>query len=135
MASRANPALIGGFVLGAVALAVAGLVVVGGGKFFQHRQYWEAYFDESIKGLAVGAPVTFRGVKVGSVTDIRVVVNRDVTPAAVKTDVLRTPVFFEISADRISDVAGDVVRFEREAEGIKRLLEYGLRGSWGTPDT
>jgi paraquat-inducible protein B len=127
MASRANPALIGGFVLGAVALAVAGLVVVGGGKFFQHRQYWEAYFDESIKGLAVGAPVTFRGVKVGSVTDIRVVVNRDVTPAAVKTDVLRTPVFFEISADRISDVAGDEVRFEREAEGIKRLLEYGLR--------
>ena len=67
MASKANPAVIGGFVLGAIALAVVGLMVVGGGRFFQHRQFWEAYFDESIKGLAIGAPVTFRGVKVGSV--------------------------------------------------------------------
>jgi paraquat-inducible protein B len=127
MASRANPAVIGGFVLGAIALAVAGLVVVGGGKLFQHRQFWEAYFDESIKGLAIGAPVTFRGVKVGSVTDIRVIVNRDVTPDKVTTDVMRTPVFFEISADRIGDTSGSDVRFEKDAAGVKRLFEFGLR--------
>jgi len=127
MASRANPAVIGGFVLGAIALAVAGLVVVGGGRFFQHRQFWEAYFDESIKGLAIGAPVTFRGVKVGSVTDIRVIVNRDVTPDTVTSGVLRTPVFFEISADRIADTAGKEVRFEKEAAGIKHLFDFGLR--------
>jgi paraquat-inducible protein B len=127
MASRANPAVIGGFVLGAIALAVAGLVVVGGGKFFQHRQFWEAYFDESIKGLAIGAPVTFRGVKVGSVTDIRVVVNKDVTPDKVTTDVMRTPVFFEISADRIADTAGTALRFEKDAAGVKRLFDFGLR--------
>jgi|MudIll2142460700_1097286.scaffolds.fasta_scaffold05588_5 paraquat-inducible protein B len=127
MASRANPAVIGGFVLGAIALAIAGLVVVGGGKFFQHRQFWEANFDESIKGLAIGAPVTFRGVKVGSVTDIRVVVNRNVSPDKVTTDVMRTPVFFEISADRIADTAGNEVRFEKDAAGVKRLIEFGLR--------
>jgi paraquat-inducible protein B len=127
MASRANPAVIGGFVLGAIVLAVAGLVLVGGGKFFQHRQFWEANFDESIKGLAIGAPVTFRGVKVGSVTEIRVIVNRNVDPAAVSTDALRTPVFFEISADRISDKAGQEVRFDEDAAGIKRLFEFGLR--------
>jgi paraquat-inducible protein B len=119
--------MIGGFVLGAIALAVAGLVVVGGGKFFQHRQFWEAYFDESIKGLAIGAPVTFRGVKVGSVTDIRVVVNKDVTPDKVTTDVMRTPVFFEISADRIADTAGTALRFEKDAAGVKRLFDFGLR--------
>ena len=127
MASRANPAVIGGFVLGAIALAVAGLVVVGGGKFFQHRQFWEAYFDESIKGLAIGAPVTFRGVKVGSVTDIRVVVNRDVAPDKVTADVIRTPVFFEISADRIGDIAGQEIRFEEDNAGMKRLFAFGLR--------
>lgn len=127
MASRANPAVIGGFVLGAIALAVAGLVIVGGGKFFQHKQSWEAYFDESIKGLAIGAPVTFRGVKVGSVTDIRVVVNKDVTPAKVSTDVMRTPVFFEISANRIADTAGNEIRLEKDAAGIKRLFDFGLR--------
>jgi paraquat-inducible protein B len=127
MARRANPAVIGGFVLGAIVLAVAALVLLGGGRFFQHRQLWEAYFDESIKGLAIGAPVTFRGVKVGSVTDIRVIVKRDVTPANVQADVMRTPVFFEISANRIEDTAGHEVRFEKDAAGIKRLFDFGLR--------
>ena len=127
MARKANPAMIGGFVLGALVLAVAALVVLGGGTFFQHRQFWEAYFDESIKGLAIGAPVTFRGVKVGSVTDIRVVVNRDATPATVTTGVMHTPVFFEISANRIEDTAGHEVRFEKDAAGIKRLFDFGLR--------
>jgi len=127
MARKANPAMIGGFVLGAIVLAVAAMILLGGGRFFQHRQFWEAYFDESIKGLAIGAPVTFRGVKVGSVTDIKVIVNRDVTPANVHTDVISTPVFFEISADRITDRAGQGIRFEKDAAGIKRLFDFGLR--------
>lgn len=127
MANRANPAVIGGFVLGAIVLAVVGLVLVGGGRFFQHRQFWEAYFDESIKGLAIGAPVTFRGVRVGSVTDIRVVVNADVAPAQVSTHLIRTPVFFEISADRIADVAGHEFRLGKDNAGIKRLFDFGLR--------
>jgi len=65
MARKANPAPLGGFVVGAVALAVAGLVVFGGGKLFRSTQPWVAYFDESIKGLCVGAPVLFRGVTTG----------------------------------------------------------------------
>jgi len=132
MARKANPAMIGGFVLGALVLAVAALVVLGGGTVFQHRQFWEAYFDESIKGLAIGAPVTFRGVKVGSVTDIRVVVNRDATPATVTTGVMHTPVFFEISANRIEDTAGHEVRFEKDAAGIKRLFDFGLVAAFCT---
>ena len=75
MARKPNPALLGAFVVGAVILAVVGLVIFGGGKFFRSTQSWVAYFDESIKGLAVGAPVTFRGVKVGAVTDVKVVVD------------------------------------------------------------
>jgi paraquat-inducible protein B len=127
MVSRANPAVIGGFVLGAIVLAVAGLVFVGGGRFFQDRQFWEAYFDESIKGLAIGAPVTFRGVRVGSVIDVRVVVNKDVAPTQVHTNLLRTPVSFEISSNRIADVAGKEIRFEEDNAGVKRLFEFGLR--------
>src|SRR5512139_828839 len=99
MARKANPAMIGGFVLGALVLAVAALVLLGGGRLFQHRQFWEAYFDESIKGLAIGAPVTFRGVKVGSVTDIKVVVDRG-------AKAVRIPVIFQLEADRFTDSQG-----------------------------
>src|SRR5262245_54144047 len=114
MARKPNPTLLGGFVLGAVVLAVAGLVVFGGGKFFRSTQAWVAYFDESIKGLSVGAPVTFRGVKVGSVTDVRVVLDQ-------KGDQVRTPVVFEIEADRITTAQGGKVRFPADRARADRL--------------
>lgn len=120
MASKANPAVIGGFVLGAVVLAVAGLVVLGGGKFFQERQRFVAYFDESVKGLAIGAPVTFQGVRVGSITDIKVVVNRE-------TQSVRIPVFFEIRANRISETGGGEFRFVKDVADAKLAFERGLR--------
>lgn len=120
MASKANPAVIGGFVLGAVALLVAGLAIFGGGKFFRPTQRWVAYFDESTKGLAIGAPVTFRGVRVGSVTDIRVVVDRE-------SNVLRIPVIFEIESNRISESGGGEVQFAKDRLGAKLGIERGAR--------
>ena len=44
MARKSNPALIGAFVVGALVLAVAALVVFGGGKFFHDTQTLVAYF-------------------------------------------------------------------------------------------
>ncbi len=35
MSKPANPKLIGAFVLGAIVLIIGGLIVLGGGKFFQ----------------------------------------------------------------------------------------------------
>lgn len=121
MARKANPALIGAFVLGAIVLGVAGLIVFGGGKFFAQTQGFVAYFEEDVKGLSIGSPVTFQGVKVGSVTDIRVVVD----PKEMK---IWTPVFFAIEADRFQDIAGHKVRFEKGVPGVKRLIERGMRG-------
>ncbi len=62
--------VIGLFVLGAVALVIIGIVVLGSGRFFTKRPAFVMYFEGSVKGLAIGAPVVFRGVKVGTVTDI-----------------------------------------------------------------
>ncbi len=71
MGKRANPAMIGAFIVGAVALIVIGLLVFGRGRFFADTQKFVLYFDGSVKGLNVGAPVDFQGVRVGSVINVR----------------------------------------------------------------
>src|SRR2546425_12057297 len=96
MARKANPALIGAFVVGAVVLAVVGLVVFGGGKFFRQTQTVGAYFDGSLKGMAIGAPGTFNGVKVGSGTNFKVVIDQ-------RANSIPTPRFFEVDASRFED--------------------------------
>jgi paraquat-inducible protein B len=125
MARKANPALLGAFVLGAVVLAVGALVVFGGGKFFRTTQPWVAYFDESIKGLSVGAPVTFRGVRVGTVTDIKVVLDP-------KRDEVRIPVFFELEGDRITQLGGKETLFEKGRPRADHLFNQGLRAQLQT---
>ncbi|MBW2416156.1 MAG: MCE family protein [Deltaproteobacteria bacterium] len=73
MSKQANPALIGGFVLGAVALLVGFVLVFGGGRLFRDVTEHVVYFEGTISGLRVGANVNFRGVRIGEVTDISVV--------------------------------------------------------------
>jgi paraquat-inducible protein B len=58
---------VGLFVLGGLALAVATIVVVGGGRLFSRPTMMETVFDESVQGLDVGSPVKLRGVKLGTV--------------------------------------------------------------------
>lgn len=64
---------IGAFVLGGVVLALAAVVLFGKANIFSPILRAAVVFENSISGLAVGAPVTFRGVRVGSVAAIAVV--------------------------------------------------------------
>jgi paraquat-inducible protein B len=72
MAKQANRMMIGGFVVIAVVLLAASLVVFGSGKFFKKTDKYILYFDGSVKGLSVGAPVLFQGVQVGAVSSITI---------------------------------------------------------------
>jgi len=90
---RANPALIGAFVLGGVALASIVVVVWGSGRFFRETRSLVCYFSGSVNGLNAGAPVKFRGVQIGSVTDIRF---RLAEATAVSPEEFRIPVWFEV---------------------------------------
>ncbi|GJL64363.1 MAG: paraquat-inducible protein B [Nitrospirales bacterium] len=75
MSKRSNPTLIGTFVIGAIVLVVIGVLIFGGGKFFKDQLIYVLYFDDNLKGLSVGAPVTFRGTRIGSITEIKVVID------------------------------------------------------------
>jgi paraquat-inducible protein B len=116
MAKQANRMMIGGFVVLAVIIMAASLVVFGSGKFFQKTNKYVLYFDESIKGLNVGAPVLFKGVQVGSVTSITLQADL----VKMQTQI---PVFIEIEPDRWKVRTGER-NYRQVAE---KLVEMGLR--------
>jgi len=116
MAKQANRMMIGGFVVLAVIIMAASLVVFGSGKFFKKTNKYILYFDESVKGLSVGAPVLFQGVQVGSVTSITLQADF----VTMKTQI---PVFIEIEPDRWKVRTGE--RNYRKVAA--KLIEMGLR--------
>jgi len=119
MSKKASKTLIGGFVVGAVALVVAGVLVFGSGRFLAPSYPYVMYFTGSVKGLSVGAPVLFRGVKIGSVKDIVLRVD----PADMS---FRIPVFIEIEPYRFGGIESDW-RKRKGGDGLELLIERGLR--------
>ena len=100
--------------LGAVVLAVATLFVLGGGEFLKKKYMRVMYFDGSVKGLKVGAPVTFRGVEIGTVTNISIRANpKDLTT--------RIPVIVEIDPASIETPGGYL------GDQIPLMIKRGLR--------
>lgn len=118
MAKQANKTLIGGFVVGAVALIVAGVLVFGSGKFFQARNKYVLFFQGSLKGLNVGAPVLFQGVQVGSVIDITI-------EADAEKQTSQIPVTIEILPKKFKIIRGK--RASDPYENLPLLIERGLR--------
>ena len=70
MAKKVNRKMIGGFVVVAVGILAASIAILGSGDMFRERIEFALYFDDSIKGLNVGAPVLTKGVKTGAVKQI-----------------------------------------------------------------
>ena len=91
MSTKANPKVIGGFVVGAVALAIGGLIFFGGGQFFKTTIPMVMFFQGSVSGLDVGAPVTFDGVKIGQVTKVEPIYDPSLT-----VDPVLIPVYVEL---------------------------------------
>lgn len=119
MSKRASPTLIGGFVVGALALAILAVIVIGGGRLFTDSREGIIYFRESVAGLSVGAPVTFNGVSVGSVTNIELVYD-------VERETVSIPVSIALFPQSLTFSTGDMERLE-----IKALADAGLRAQLG----
>ncbi|SPF46346.1 Mammalian cell entry related domain protein [Syntrophobacter sp. SbD1] len=125
MSKQANTKVIGAFVVGAVALVIAGILLFGSGKLLSRQRKVVLFFDDSVSGLSIGAPVDFRGVKIGRVTDINVVLEK-------KDFSLRIPVFIEIEAERVrfdsseNDLA-ELVQTAGQNTFLEMLVKRGLR--------
>jgi len=115
-----KPALVGAFVLSGIALFIIGLMLFAGTRLFKREFQSVTYFPDSVAGLMVGAPVTFRGVRVGSVTKIGVTINLNDLSA-------RIPVHMELDKAAVTlanpDISGDKAIFARlRAAGLDAQL-------------
>jgi len=70
VSQKTHPRAIGAFVLGAIALVLAAIVLLSSGNWFEPKSLFTVFFPGSVRGLNKGAPVTFRGVKIGEVKEV-----------------------------------------------------------------
>ena len=123
MARVTAPVLVGAFVLGALALLVAALLVVGSARFGGDRETVVAYFRSSTTGLSVGAPVVLKGVQIGVVREIQVAYDED-------TGSFLVPVYLEIDQDKVV-WPGELRTALDTKETWLAALREGLRGRLG----
>ncbi|MEE8574214.1 MAG: MlaD family protein [Thermodesulfobacteriota bacterium] len=115
MSKKASPTLIGIFVIGAIVLAIAAVVIFGSGKIFRKTYTYVAFFEGSVVGLNVGAPVLLRGVQIGTVKDIRL----DFIP---KKKDFEVAVLLEYEPSRITKGSEHI----DPVKHFKKLLDNGL---------
>jgi paraquat-inducible protein B len=76
MAAPSNHWKLGLFVVAGAVAALVTLVALGARSFQKETVTYKTYFDESVQGLDMGAPVKFRGVTIGNVSDIDIAADR-----------------------------------------------------------
>ncbi|MFH0854961.1 MAG: MlaD family protein [Candidatus Omnitrophota bacterium] len=94
MIKKISKTAIGAFVLGAVALLIVAVLVFGSGALFKQSDKYLLFFNGSVKGLSVGAPVIFRGVKIGNVVSINLIYDG-------QTQEVLIPVVIDIELSRV----------------------------------
>jgi paraquat-inducible protein B len=125
MSKPVNKTMIGLFVVGAISLVVVAIAVLGSGKFFKKQFKYFMVFEGSVKGLNVGSPVVFRGVKIGAVSDVHMHLNY-------ATEDLSIIVYIEteqaqVTTANIDAAAAEKVRRLGQYVMMQEFIERGLR--------
>lgn len=140
MGKKLSPTLVGGFVVGALALVVVGIITFGSGRLFSKTFEFVLYFDSSVNGLNIGAPVKVRGVEIGTVTNILLTLDREkIKKEAAESGVRqamqrwnpRIPVIIEIDAEKLTSRGATGLALTDPA-AFDAVIERGLRGQLQT---
>ena len=87
--------------------------------FSTEKQYILAYFDESVRGLNRGASVDLQGMKIGAVTDVKLLFNPD-------TLTFRSSVLMEIHPERLMEIIRGPEK-PGEKSHMADLVDRGMR--------
>jgi len=79
-----------------------------------------SYFPGSVAGVSPGSDVTVHGVKIGEVTDVRVIYSAT-------ANAIVAPVRYEVEPERVVGIGHRV--FETDHQTVDALLKQGLRAS------
>jgi len=120
MSQKTNPTVIGAFVLVGIGLALGAVLILSSGNLFRETYPYVMVFDGDVSGLLPGAPLQYRGVTIGQVKEIKLVVNRTEQNANV-------PVIVEIDPSLIHFIGKD----DHDQE-VKDSIQEGLRGQLET---
>lgn len=118
--SKPKSAAIGAFIVGAIVLVFVALIFFSGGQLFSQKERVIMYFEGSVQGLQVGAPIKLKGVVLGEITDIQINFQSD------DKNVL-TAVTAELALQRINRKGTHVDRAffqDAVATGLRAQLKY-----------
>ena len=111
------------FVMAASIIAVAAVMVFGAAKFFSRTENFISFFSESVNGLDVGAPLKYKGVKIGKVEGIFISSSKNIKESSVS-------VVYSIDIDQLRRKTGTDFKDysdwmdEQIAEGLRAKLNY-----------
>ncbi len=111
------------FVMAASIIAVAAVMVFGAAKFFSRTENFISFFSESVNGLDVGAPLKYKGVKIGKVEGIFISSYKNIKESSVS-------VVYSIDIDQLRRKTGTDFKDysdwmdEQIAEGLRAKLNY-----------
>ncbi|PLW70021.1 MlaD family protein [Pseudohalioglobus lutimaris] len=119
MSEKPNTVAIGAFVIGALLIGVTTIIFALGTGFGKDSSKVVMVFEGSVKGLNVGASVALRGVQIGQVTDVELILDSDTVELIMLVEA-------EIQGDNIR-------RSGSNAENLtEELISHGLRAQLNT---
>ena len=118
MSEKPHTIAIGAFVIGACLIAIT-IVFFLLGSGFGKKEKVVMIFDGSARGLNVGAPMALRGVKVGQVTDVDLVLDADTLEVVVMVE---------------ADFEESSIRYRGDPDAVQTqgLINRGLRAQLNT---
>ena len=120
MSDDTNKTRVGALVLGGLGLLMLAVLTLGRNSYFDDTSTYVMYFEGSVSGLSTGAPVVFRGVPFGHVTQISLVAKAD-------TQGVTIPVYVQLNASSVVGEGKDYLDEDHREEILHNMIQRGLR--------